>query len=214
MKRLLLAVAAAFAMTAGADAAVLDFANEADTNGERGLLPSAPGVPNLTLDGVAMRITAPTPPDTFAYLDATSGGLPAGLGACKELDAALQCVPSSDDNVTIDESVLIEFTGGAFDIRTLSFRGEFHVLLDDNNVNTLLISLNGAAAVEYTFAGAVAAAIGGAFLGATSIAFAFGGSNPDQFYINAISDVPLPAALPLLLAGIAGLGFAAGRKKA
>lgn len=207
MKRLVLSIVGAVAMSAGANAAVLDFAADADLNGER-------AVTNLTLDGVAMTLSATRGAlPANAYLDASGGEGPAGLGVCLNLLSG-ECNPSNDDNVTIDETVTIAFDAGPFDIRTLSFRGEGHVDKNGDAVNTLLIALNGGLAVAYTFAAAVAAAIGGAFLGANSISFAFGGASPDQFYINAISDVPLPAALPLLLAGVAGLGFASRRRKA
>jgi hypothetical protein len=208
MKHLFLAAAATLGLSTAAQAAVLDFGAEAENNGERGLSDSNP---NLTLDGVNLYITAnKNGQEAVAYLDGPGGGGPtAGLGVCGTLDSNDQCDPSNDDNVTITEDVTINFVDGPFDVRTLSFKGEGHVDFDGNDVNTLLIN-----SVEYTFAGAVAAAIGGAFLGLNAITFAFGGSNPDQFYISAISDVPLPAALPLLLSGVAGLGFAARRRKA
>lgn len=216
MRKLLTAAAsvfAAFGLTAAAQAAVIDFAGAADSPpGERGLADTAAGVPNLTIDGVAMRLTTPADEDWFPYLDSSGSEGPAGLGVCKTVDGASQCVPSSDDNVTIGEDVKIEFLDGAggplfFDIRQLSFRGEGHVDFNGNAVNTLLI--NGA---EWTFAAAFMAAATGIF-GGTSITFAFGGSSPEQFYVNLISDVPLPGALTLMLSGLAGLAFASRRKR-
>ncbi len=202
MKNFLAVAAAVVAMgLASASAAVVDFGLDADTNGER----AAPN--GLNINGVIMNFSA-TPGQAVAYLDASSGGLPAGLGVCKVI-ANGDCNPSSDDNVTEGESVTISFVNGPFDLSNFTFRDENHNVLAAAT-DSLLISVNGGAAVLYTFA----QAIGLSFNAVSTITFAY---NSGQFYVNSFSAnnvIPIPGALPLLISGLAGLGFAARRKKA
>lgn len=205
MKHLFSAVAATAALgLASAEAALVDFVNDADTNGER-------AVTNLVLNGVDMSFSAFRGAlAANAYLDASGGQGPAGLGVCLVLTAG-QCDPSSDDNIKDDERVTITFNNGAYTISGLSFTAADHEPVDPNA--TLGIGINGGAIVFNTFANY----IGAVFNNVTSITFAFGGALASEFYVNrftAVNEIPVPGALPLLLAGIAGLGFAARRKKA
>ncbi len=242
MKKMITAAAGLAAMgMASANAAVLDFGGEAEFGiGERGFADGTTLPASAFLDfGVTLR--ALYDPDGAGvgapqqrvnpYLDGPGGGAPtAGLGVCRALDAQNQCDPGSDDNITFGEAVQIAFTGapgGRFDVRYLSFVGDGHVDFNGNNTNTLLVGTNAGSVTRYTFAGAVAAALSGAFLNVLSIEFYFDDGtwdalglnanglqqNGDQFYIGSISDVPIPAALPLLLSGLAGLGFASRRKR-
>ncbi|NNL87512.1 MAG: VPLPA-CTERM sorting domain-containing protein, partial [Marinicaulis sp.] len=48
--------------------------------------------------------------------------------------------------------------------------------------------------------------------GVVAFGFGFADDGGDQFYIESI-ETPIPAALPLLLSGIAGLGFASRKQK-
>jgi len=185
---------------ASANAAVVNFATDADTNGER------PAPNGLDISGVVMNFAA-SPGGAVAYLDASSGGLPAGLGVCKVL-IGNDCDPSSDDNVTEGESVTISFVNGPFNLGDFTFRDENHNVLA-SAADSLFISINGGAAVLYTFAQAV----GLSFNAVSSITFAY---NSGQFYVNGFSAnnvIPVPGALPLLVSGLIGLGFAARRKK-
>lgn len=209
MKKYMLAAAAGFAALgmSAAGAAMLDFAQYADDTGER----NVGGAEILNIGGVNVQLVANV---GFAYLDASGSEGPAGLGVCSMNNPQVgeECPVPSDDNVSIAEAVTINFVDGAFDIASLSFRNSIHQDLNGSS-STLLIGLNGGALVRYSFADAVAAAIGGAFLGANSITFAFDtDGDGEQFYVSAISDVPLPGALPLLLSGLAGLGFASRRR--
>lgn len=230
MKRLFafcIAGAAAFSLLGAANATTINFGAEAEFNGERGLASGAILGPNAYIE---TRVQVFGWNDYSPYLDGPGGGEPtAGLGVCQQLDLSNQCVPSSDDNITTQEAVSIVFLDEPFDLRDIVFVGEGHIDFNSNDINTLLISTNaGLPLVRYTFAGAVAAALAGEFLGLSSIQFYFDDAyfagiyaidanglqaNGDQFYINSISDVPLPGALPLLLAGLSGLGFASRRKK-
>ena len=122
MKKLALAAVAAVTATfASANAATIDFANFADTFGERGVQPDEV----LVVDGVALSAfgfadNLATP--AFAYLDAGN----AGLGVCQVLDAADQCTPSNDDNVTAGETLIIIFED-VLNITDLLFLSLIHI---------------------------------------------------------------------------------------
>lgn len=214
MKHLLAAVAAfAVISAARAEAAVIDFLAAANA-AERGIANVAPGAANLTLGGVAMRLTSTdttTGAAYFSYLDAGD----AGLGVCKVITSTAQCNPSSDDNITQSESVLIEFLAGPLDIGAINLRLEGHTVPSSaaELARTLLIAVNGGALTRFTFAQALAAT----FANISSIRFAFDDASPntaDQFYVSSLVVTPVPAALPLLLSGLAGLGLAGRRKRA
>jgi hypothetical protein len=88
---------------------------------------------------------------------------------------------------------------------------------------TLLFGINGGGLSRYTFAQLAAASFGGV----TSATFAFDDAtfsvfdarnltrDAEQFYLASaiISSVPVPAALPLLLAGLGGLGLMGRRRR-
>jgi hypothetical protein len=190
-------------LSGGAFAATFDFATLATGNEKsvEGLSETNGGV-TLTFDGIG----------GLAYYDSVSSGRPAGLGVCGAVNAASQCITASDDNVTAGESVTLVFDQ-LVNISGLVFRSEGHFLVDQSlNAKQLVSSetllING---VEFTFGAAQTAT----FTGLRSINFAFGGSSADEFYLSALTatPVPVPAALPLLLAGLGGLGVMARRKR-
>lgn len=200
MKKVLTFAAAAIAasfVSVSAQASIIDFVAEAAGN-ERGV---ASGT-QVTINGNVITLNSNFSP----YFDDLSAGRPAGLGVCRVLDAGAQCDPSDDDSID-GEGGIAEYVEVVFDspfsINGLSFYDSDHVSIDDS-AGQLLI--NG---MLTTFADAVAAAANGDFAGLESIRFTY--VNTD-FYIGSISDVPIPGAIPLLLSGLAGLGFA-GRKK-
>lgn len=205
----IIAAAAALTLTASqASATVIDFALEADTNGERGLDQGDA----LSIAGVTMSLYAIEPGiideiDASPYLDAGR----AGLGVCSMgLTATDQCVVPSDDNVTAGEGVGIIFEDGLFDISGLVFRGANHALLGTDAMIT--IGTVGDASLfdirTDTIGAFVAlAAAGDAFFSdVRAVGFGFAG---DQFYLSALdvdpSAVPLPAGALLFLTGAGGL---------
>ena len=152
----------------------------------------------------------------YAYLDGPSSGRQAGLGVCKTLtNPGKQCTPSNDDNVTTGETLTLTFN----DMVTLvdiMFRGENHFDVGapapgELQANETLF-INGMAS---TFGTAVATLAG---IGASDVfTFTFGGQMPEQFYVNVIDarrvQVPEPATLGILGAGIALFGFVGRRRK-
>lgn len=198
MKRLLASITAlAFSLSA-ANAAVIDFVAQAAAN--PGALPQGA---TQTYGSIVLTITA-NPADP--YLDPYFNGKPGGLGACYVLAKAPQyCDPNianNTDNVGAGESLTFAFNKSV-DISNLSFNAANHISLN-NSSKTLLV--NG---VEWTFANLFLAAL----TGVKTLTLAYGGSNAAQFYVSGLTAVPIPAAAPLLLSGIAGLGFAARRRR-
>ncbi len=183
-----LALGLTLAAAGFAHAATLDFYAEAAT--ERGINSSD----TLTFDGVDVTFTSSHHP----YFD--NG---AGLGVCKVLTGTKQCTPSNDDNVTEGEWVTLSFAQ-AMRVTDLVFRAEGHGIYT-SAVDTLNFAINGGALTSYTF-GALS---GASFAKVTSMTFAYGGTNPDQFYLSSAvaSPVPLPASAPLILAGLGALGL-------
>lgn len=215
----LLGIGAA-ALALPAHAVPVDFAQYAQDNGEASVgevakagsyanpLP-ADGV-NLTFNGLVLTATGGVP-----YLDAFSGGKRGGLGVCTgTTDPAAQCDPSSDDNTSITESVVLSLLGGGlFDLAVSEWRDDGH---DDitSSIDTLLVRVDGGAYQRMTFAQVAAMT----FSSVASIEFAHDdasyladdtGRSPDNFYLSIadITRVPAPTTLALLGLGLAGMGM-------
>lgn len=202
---------------APAHAGLIDFANEADTNGERGVASGS----TIAIDGVNMRLSGTQGLDInqpFAanpYFDAGD----AGLGVCKVLTGSAQCNPGNDDNVTLGEALKIEFLS---DDGTMSVsRNILGFAFDDSIHNPLglgndglvrIITDNGDMTALFSAFIAMAASADAFFQNVTMIELFY---DNKQFYVNAmdVSEIPLPGALPLLFSGLAGLGFAGRRRK-
>ncbi|WP_411817982.1 PEP-CTERM sorting domain-containing protein [Hyphococcus sp. DH-69] len=210
MKKLVFGLAATLAAFAGsAHAVYLDFVDEAAGN-ERGV---ADGT-TINFGGLDVTFTSLSAGAFFAYFDDLDQGKPAGLGVCEVLVAGpgSVCADPSDDNIRAGDAVTLTFDTEVT-VSNFSFTDADHDDLNSNNVDTLWIAINDPNAfVQYTFAEAVALVIAGVEL----IRFAFDEvGNGRQFYVNGFEaePVPVPTAAPLLLAGLAGLGFAARRKR-
>jgi hypothetical protein len=194
--------------TATSNAAMFDFANDADTNGERGapILNFNDGGVNLAVSGTSGYL-AYTPAN--AYLDAGD----AGLGVCKVLDMGAQCDPGNDDNVLEGEALHLAFDkevrlGDVF-FKNGQHKTVFDGVLYYMNVTTGLSGLIDLAAI-----------INFDFLG-HGLEFIFGNEGSDlassdaknQFYISALNaEVPVPAAAFLFAPAL--LGFFGLRRKA
>ena len=220
MKTQLLAFLAAMGLGASANAALVDF-TVPELNG--GVTPSAA----VTVDGVTFTLTAN--PAQLNFNDSITN--PAGA-ACSILACANDGAGVADDELTGAE-VLTLTISEAVNITGLYFLDLF---FDPSNSDqeSAIVDFNGDGADVELFANEMYSASenGFAFFMITDpdaaltslVVFTVGALNDGigradyafaglTFEKIGAPEVPVPAALPLLLSGIAGLGFASRRRR-
>lgn len=192
-----------------ASAATFDFIALENVIGEQGASSFTLSDGRLFVTATGLNTSSGAP--YFAYLDGPYGG-PGGLGVCQNLTSSMQCTPSSDDNITFDESLKLSFNQPVtIDLLTLrngdhnqNFLGNFELSIDGGTptsyglTNFFNIPLSG---TEFIFSNPNAQ-------GGSTV------SNEYQFYIGTleVTAVPLPAALWLFLSSLFSLGMIGSRK--
>jgi len=202
----------ALSATTGVNAAVFDFGaigngdiTVSGITGERGAASF-----DFTVGGISVNTSALGGKN--AYLDSKFNNLFGGLGVCGTLDSTNQCNPTSDDNVTFDETLVLQFDQ-LVNIGTTTFNNGNHETLFSGDFE---LSIDGGTAVTYALTNLFTMDLIG-----TRFEFfnpnAGGGptvSNNLQFYITSIdvTAVPVPAAVWLFGSGLLGLAGIARRK--
>ncbi|MFC2951865.1 VPLPA-CTERM sorting domain-containing protein [Marinicaulis aureus] len=164
--------------------------------------------------------------DVEAYLDDPAMSASRGAGVCRSVvgnpgffDSGFPCENPADTAVDgadgEDEALLVIFWDYTY-LNALSFRGIDNQSLNDSDglVEFYIGGLDASVGGITTFSDLVLRAMAGEFGRVFQMAFGYVNT---EFYLEsleaeAISDVPLPAGLPLLLSGLAGLGWATRRK--
>lgn len=210
MKKFALACAAALAATfaaGSASAALIDFAAEGSNGGERAIADGAV-LNTAKLGGLNLQFTAGVGADgvDVPYFNGMANNQAPGLGVCTNPNLSETCSPGYDFAISPSEWVRVAFLDGPFKIRAMSF-GVSPLDGDSSGLVTITTSLKGlVTALTMTFAEASVFNFG--FV--DWVQFDVGNT---EFVVASISDIPLPGALPLLLSGLAGLGFAASRRR-
>ena len=199
------AIVTAILTPALAGAVTIDFASLANVN-ERGYTVFTHSQDGITLNASGQSADGQTP--YYAYLD--SGN--AGLGVCQQLTASLQCTPSSDDNVTYNEQLRLDFdqTVTLSEITFVNgnhgtaFEGVFELAVDGGPATTYNLTH----LFPTTLTGQTFDFINPNIAGGSNV------SNNYQFYIStvSISAVPVPAAAWLFGSGLLGLAGVARRR--
>lgn len=214
MKKIIALAAAAAIMAGAAQATVINFLKEANTGGERGLADGAilntPALGDLNLRFSGGRSGASY---DFAYFNKPDGARAGGLGTCTTLDRMMQCATYIDDTVAHAENVRVEFVDAPFEIKQLSFNGRFSGLNGSPLMLKITTSLAGTV-TDYLISFADANTRNFGFVDWIEFEFVRGQGDAAKFFVTRISDVPVPGALPLMLSALAGVGFAAHRRRA
>lgn len=194
-------MAAALIAPFGAQAGILNFIDLANvTEAGYSVLNLSVGGANVAITGSA---TNDDDPNQFAYLDADAGG----LGVCKDLTASLQCTPSNDDNLTVEETLSFVFDRDVT-INNFWFNNNHDgglatgdkVTIDGNQYDVALGVVGGANGI-------------GSFTVAAGDTLNVEYYN-QQLYISGmeVTSVPEPATLGLMGLGLLGLALRSRRK--
>ena len=204
---LAMAVFAMLTVIGTSHAASFNFANYADTTpGEVGGQPLSFNEDGISLAARGFMGVNPT----HAYLDGSIGGNTAGLGVCSTgLDGDGECNIASDDNVTQGEMLQLVFDTKV-SIDAISFKDSNHLLTNIQG-GTLDLSIDGSALGSFSID---PSDWDSAFAGLMGTVFEFTYVDA-QFYLETVtvSAVPLPPALILFGAALAGLGALSRRRK-
>ncbi len=201
-----------------ANAAFFDFQQWINDNGEQGFdNASAFSLSNSGLTLTATAFDQPGMVNSHVYMDGVFNNIIGGMGVCTTLDINKQCVPSSDDNVSIDgasqEILMWNFSSGISHI-TLEMGDSQHFLFKNHNFEYQLGAggswLTGTTDAAGLFTLNSAASAGNINFRTSGMALT------DQFYIRnaTTSVVPVPAAVWLFGTGLLGLAGIARKKAA
>jgi hypothetical protein len=219
-------------ISAPAFGANFNFQTIADTGGNTGesawISTSPVGAFTWADDGITVTATASllsTGAEVYVYMDAGN----AGMGVCKELNAGAPtgpqpggtnlCSPSSDDNITYDEILKLEFSEKVtIDLLKIvngshgtNFVGNFGVLVDAAAAPTMVSDFDTTNALTNMFVNpGLLTGTTFHFISGATVAGSSNFNNLNQMYISAVSaqavSTPEPATLALFGSGLLILG--------
>ena len=116
---------------------------------------------------------------------------------------------TSDDNITFGERLVLTFDQ-VVTLTSIGLRSEGHN--DTGWITNATFLFNGVSTLLPRNVGS----IGNLAMTGTTFSFAYGGTNPDQFYLSSVvaNPVPEPETYALMLGGLAALAAVARRRKA